>query len=148
MLITGPPGSGKSFLIDLWFSTFPTPFKARKHYNELVLEIYRAVWEETRRGQAALVTRFEELAEKRKGKATSVQVQPGAPDEEGEWEDESEEDEEGAEEETAPAVEAVEEGEADAAALDGLRLHKGTAHTETRFKINIERNMYNMLYEV
>ncbi|OSD06949.1 hypothetical protein PYCCODRAFT_1464084 [Trametes coccinea BRFM310] len=48
LLITGPPGSGKSFVIDLWFSTVPTPYKARKHYSELVLEIYRAVWEETR----------------------------------------------------------------------------------------------------
>ena len=54
LLITGPPGSGKSFLIDLWFSTLPTPYKARKHYNELVLEIYRAVWEETRRRMAAI----------------------------------------------------------------------------------------------
>ncbi|KAI0744112.1 AFG1-like ATPase-domain-containing protein [Daedaleopsis nitida] len=54
LLITGPPGSGKSFLIELWFATLPTPYKARKHYNELVLEIYRAVWEETRRRMAAL----------------------------------------------------------------------------------------------
>ncbi|KAH9942379.1 AFG1-like ATPase-domain-containing protein [Epithele typhae] len=54
LLITGPPGSGKSFLTDLWFSTLPTPYKARKHYNELVLEIYRAVWEETRRRMTAL----------------------------------------------------------------------------------------------
>ncbi|KAI0690281.1 AFG1-like ATPase-domain-containing protein [Cerioporus squamosus] len=54
LLVTGPPGSGKSFLIDLWFSTLPTPYKARKHYNELVLEIYRAVWEETRRRMAAM----------------------------------------------------------------------------------------------
>ncbi|EIW63222.1 uncharacterized protein TRAVEDRAFT_43527 [Trametes versicolor FP-101664 SS1] len=54
LLVTGPPGSGKSFLIDLWFSTIPTPHKARKHYNELVLEIYRAVWEETRRRMTAL----------------------------------------------------------------------------------------------
>ncbi|EJF65444.1 hypothetical protein DICSQDRAFT_79616 [Dichomitus squalens LYAD-421 SS1] len=54
LTITGPPGSGKSFLIDLWFSTLPTPYKTRKHYNELVLEIYRAVWEETRRRMAAI----------------------------------------------------------------------------------------------
>ncbi|TFK26508.1 hypothetical protein FA15DRAFT_654338 [Coprinopsis marcescibilis] len=49
LLLTGPPGSGKSFIIDLWYSTLPTPFKAQKHYNQLVLEIYRSVWEETQR---------------------------------------------------------------------------------------------------
>lgn len=49
MLLTGPPGSGKSFLIDLWYSGLPTPYKVRRHYNELVLEIYRAVWEETKK---------------------------------------------------------------------------------------------------
>lgn len=49
LLLTGPPGSGKSFLVDLWFSSLPTPFKARKHYNQLVLEVYRGVWEETQR---------------------------------------------------------------------------------------------------
>ncbi|KAF7321861.1 Lactation elevated protein 1 [Mycena kentingensis (nom. inval.)] len=49
MLITGPPGSGKSFLVDLWLSCVPTPYKTRKHYNELVLEIYRGVWRETQR---------------------------------------------------------------------------------------------------
>ncbi|CAL1706731.1 unnamed protein product [Somion occarium] len=48
LLLTGPPGAGKSFIVDLWFNSFPTPFKARKHYNQLVLEIYRAVWEETK----------------------------------------------------------------------------------------------------
>ncbi|KAI0314288.1 AFG1-like ATPase-domain-containing protein [Amylostereum chailletii] len=47
LLVTGPPGSGKSFLIDMWFASLPTPYKTRKHYNQLVLEIYRAVWEET-----------------------------------------------------------------------------------------------------
>ncbi|KAH8119309.1 AFG1-like ATPase-domain-containing protein, partial [Phellopilus nigrolimitatus] len=52
LLLTGPPGCGKSFLIDLWFSIVPTPYKTRKHYNQLVLEIYRAVWEETQRRQA------------------------------------------------------------------------------------------------
>lgn len=46
--MTGPPGAGKSFVVDLWFNSFPTSFKARKHYNELVLELYRAVWEETK----------------------------------------------------------------------------------------------------
>ncbi|KAF8199804.1 AFG1-like ATPase-domain-containing protein [Mycena galopus ATCC 62051] len=49
LLLTGPPGSGKSFLVDLWLSGIPTPYKTRKHYNQLVLEIYRGVWEETQR---------------------------------------------------------------------------------------------------
>ncbi|EMD37678.1 hypothetical protein CERSUDRAFT_136414 [Gelatoporia subvermispora B] len=53
LLVTGPPGSGKSFLIDLWFSAVPTPYKARKHYNQIVLELYRAVWEETKRRMAS-----------------------------------------------------------------------------------------------
>ncbi|KAF7315792.1 Mitochondrial ATPase [Mycena indigotica] len=49
MLLTGPPGCGKSFLIDLWLSGLSTPYKTRKHYNQLVLEIYRGVWQETQR---------------------------------------------------------------------------------------------------
>lgn len=48
-LLTGTPGSGKSFIVDLWFNSLATPYKARKHYSELVLEIYRGVWEETQR---------------------------------------------------------------------------------------------------
>ncbi|KAJ7451753.1 AFG1-like ATPase-domain-containing protein [Mycena galericulata] len=52
LLLTGPPGTGKSFLVDLWLTCIPTPHKTRKHYNELVLEIYRGVWEETQRRMA------------------------------------------------------------------------------------------------
>lgn len=33
--------------MDLWYNAVPTAYKARKHYNELVLELYRGVWEET-----------------------------------------------------------------------------------------------------
>ncbi|KDQ57396.1 hypothetical protein JAAARDRAFT_78605 [Jaapia argillacea MUCL 33604] len=43
LLLIGPPGSGKTFLVDLWYSSLPTPYKARKHYNQLVLELYRDV---------------------------------------------------------------------------------------------------------
>ncbi|KAG0707092.1 AFG1-like ATPase-domain-containing protein [Suillus ampliporus] len=56
LLLTGPPGSGKSFLVDLWYSSLPTPYKTRKHYSQLVLELYRAVWEETQRRMAKLHT--------------------------------------------------------------------------------------------
>ncbi|KAL5523830.1 hypothetical protein ACEPAG_8003 [Sanghuangporus baumii] len=63
LLLTGPPGCGKSFLVDLWFSTLPTPFKARKHYSELVLEIYRGVWEETRRRKSFLYAREHEQSQ-------------------------------------------------------------------------------------
>ncbi|KAJ7723551.1 AFG1-like ATPase-domain-containing protein [Mycena metata] len=52
LLLTGPPGCGKSFLVDLWLSCIPTPHKTRKHYNQLVLELYRGVWEETQRRMA------------------------------------------------------------------------------------------------
>lgn len=53
-MLIGSPGCGKSFLIDLWLSTIPTPYKVRKHYNELVLEIYRGVWEESKMRTARL----------------------------------------------------------------------------------------------
>ncbi|KAE9403891.1 hypothetical protein BT96DRAFT_955819 [Gymnopus androsaceus JB14] len=54
LLLTGPPGIGKTFLVDLWFSALPTPYKTRKHYNQLVLEMYRAVWEITQERMADL----------------------------------------------------------------------------------------------
>ncbi|KAL1744482.1 Pre-rRNA-processing protein TSR2-domain-containing protein [Schizophyllum fasciatum] len=60
--------------------------------EEVAKDIVR-VWEETRRGQSGTVTRFEELAEKKKGRPTNVQVQPGTTEEEGEWEDEDEDEE-------------------------------------------------------
>ncbi len=47
LFLTGPPGSGKTFLADTWFASLPTPYKSRKHYNEFVLDLYRGVWEET-----------------------------------------------------------------------------------------------------
>ncbi|KAF8756549.1 AFG1-like ATPase [Rhizoctonia solani] len=42
-----PFPKGKTFLLDLWFSSLPTKHKVRKHYSTLVLEMYRAVWEES-----------------------------------------------------------------------------------------------------
>ncbi|KAL1746428.1 AFG1-like ATPase-domain-containing protein [Schizophyllum fasciatum] len=49
LLLIGTPGSGKSFLVDVWLDTLATPYKSRKHYSLIVLEIYRGVWEETQR---------------------------------------------------------------------------------------------------
>lgn len=41
----------------------PTPYKARKHYSELVLEVYRAVWEETRVRMAGVHSAAPSLSE-------------------------------------------------------------------------------------
>ncbi|KAJ7646946.1 AFG1-like ATPase-domain-containing protein [Roridomyces roridus] len=63
ILLTGPPGSGKSFLVDLWLACIPTPYKTRKHYSQLVLEIYRGVWEETQRRMSSDSTNSRDLGE-------------------------------------------------------------------------------------
>ncbi|KAF9478803.1 hypothetical protein BDN70DRAFT_906536 [Pholiota conissans] len=65
LLLTGPPGSGKSFLVDLWFQSVPTPYKARKHYNQLVLEIYRGIWEKTRRRMNTIYETSKSVADPR-----------------------------------------------------------------------------------
>ncbi|CAE6421108.1 unnamed protein product [Rhizoctonia solani] len=58
LILIAPPGRGKTFLLDLWFSSLPTKHKVRKHYSTLVLEMYRAVWEETQhRAKAARALR-------------------------------------------------------------------------------------------
>ncbi|KAJ1305887.1 hypothetical protein OPQ81_010607 [Rhizoctonia solani] len=58
LILIAPPGRGKTFLLDLWFSSLPTKHKVRKHYSTLVLEMYRAVWEETQhRAKAAQAQR-------------------------------------------------------------------------------------------
>ncbi|CAE6490358.1 unnamed protein product [Rhizoctonia solani] len=58
LILIAPPGRGKTFLLDLWFSSLPTKHKVRKHYSTLVLEMYRAVWEESQhRAKAAQALR-------------------------------------------------------------------------------------------
>ncbi|EJU03352.1 hypothetical protein DACRYDRAFT_88299 [Dacryopinax primogenitus] len=49
ILLIGPAGTGKSFLMQLFYDSLPTAYKSRKHYSHLVLEIYRGVWGESKR---------------------------------------------------------------------------------------------------
>lgn len=42
-LLTGPPGTGKSLLMDIWFKSLPTPHKVRFHYHHFLLSIYGKV---------------------------------------------------------------------------------------------------------
>ncbi|CAD6884311.1 unnamed protein product [Tilletia controversa] len=55
LLLTGPPGTGKSMLADLFFDSLPLPptQKWRRHYHHLLLEIYRIVWQEAERRRIA-----------------------------------------------------------------------------------------------
>ncbi|BEJ16556.1 hypothetical protein CspHIS471_0511610 [Cutaneotrichosporon sp. HIS471] len=60
ILITGPPGSGKSFLLNLLFDALPTPNKARHHYHAFTLWLYQRVFAEMqRRRRHAPVTQAE-----------------------------------------------------------------------------------------
>lgn len=47
ILLTGPPGTGKSHLMQLFFSLLPTQHKARHHYHPFLLALYQAVWRRT-----------------------------------------------------------------------------------------------------
>ncbi|BGP12176.1 hypothetical protein JCM10213_004742 [Rhodosporidiobolus nylandii] len=42
-LLTGPPGTGKSLLMDLFFQSLPVPHKVRYHYHAFLLSIYQSV---------------------------------------------------------------------------------------------------------
>ncbi len=44
LMLTGPPGTGKSMCIDLFFDALPVRYKVRRHYHHLLLEIYRVIW--------------------------------------------------------------------------------------------------------
>ncbi|KAG0145308.1 hypothetical protein CROQUDRAFT_107923 [Cronartium quercuum f. sp. fusiforme G11] len=43
-LLTGPPGTGKSLLMDLFFQSLPTARKLRRHYHHFLLELYSLVF--------------------------------------------------------------------------------------------------------
>ncbi|KAK4050422.1 hypothetical protein OIV83_003492 [Microbotryomycetes sp. JL201] len=42
-LLTGPPGTGKSLLMDIFFKSLPVPYKVRFHYHSFLLSIYSKV---------------------------------------------------------------------------------------------------------
>lgn len=54
LLLTGPPGTGKSMVLDIWFDSLPTQGKFRRHYHHLLLTIYRIIWLEAERRRQAL----------------------------------------------------------------------------------------------
>ena len=53
-LLTGPPGTGKSKLMDLFFQSLPTTRKYRVHYHAFLLSLYAKVFEETERTRREL----------------------------------------------------------------------------------------------
>ena len=56
LLLTGKPGTGKSFLVDLWFDCLPIQGKFRRHYHHLLLSIYRLIWVEAEKRRIATGT--------------------------------------------------------------------------------------------
>lgn len=56
LLLTGKPGTGKSFLVDLWFECLPIRGKFRRHYHHLLLSIYRLIWIEAERRRVTIGT--------------------------------------------------------------------------------------------
>ncbi|KAL1411127.1 hypothetical protein Q8F55_002077 [Vanrija albida] len=49
ILLTGPPGSGKSLLLALFFESLQTQHKQRHHYHAFTLWLYQRVYDELRR---------------------------------------------------------------------------------------------------
>lgn len=39
-MLTGPPGTGKSLLMDIFFKSLPTSRKIRRHYDHFLLSLY------------------------------------------------------------------------------------------------------------
>ncbi len=62
ILLTGPPGTGKSYLLSLFFSLLPTQHKARHHYHPFLLSLYQAVWRRTQARMAGSTATVKEEA--------------------------------------------------------------------------------------
>ncbi|KAJ9116379.1 hypothetical protein QFC22_004820 [Naganishia vaughanmartiniae] len=56
ILLTGPPGTGKSQLLSLFFSLLPTKHKSRQHYHPFLLSLYQNVWRRTQARMASVTS--------------------------------------------------------------------------------------------
>lgn len=54
ILLTGPPGTGKSHLLSLFYTLLPTRAKSRQHYHPLLLSLYQSVWRRTQARMSAI----------------------------------------------------------------------------------------------
>ncbi|CAO1615421.1 unnamed protein product [Sympodiomycopsis kandeliae] len=54
LMLTGPPGSGKSEILNIWFDSLPIRGKFRRHYHHLLLTLYRLIWVEAEKRRTAL----------------------------------------------------------------------------------------------
>lgn len=54
LMLTGPPGSGKSEILNIWFDSLPIRGKFRRHYHHLLLTLYRIIWLEAEKRRTAL----------------------------------------------------------------------------------------------
>ncbi|ORY90273.1 AFG1-like ATPase-domain-containing protein [Leucosporidium creatinivorum] len=72
-LLTGPPGTGKSLVMDIFFQSLPVPHKVRFHYHSFLLSIYTSVH------QALEKQRLENEAEERIANELSEKGEGGYP---------------------------------------------------------------------
>ncbi|KAK4688538.1 hypothetical protein P7C73_g1566, partial [Tremellales sp. Uapishka_1] len=83
ILITGPPGTGKSLLLSLFFQLVPTAKKRRHHYHSFLLQLYRSVFLEMERRRTAIPDEVRDENMDKVGKRGWKSVFAG-----GRWEDE------------------------------------------------------------
>lgn len=54
LMLTGPPGTGKSLMAEIFYESLPIQWKFRRHYHHLLLEVYRIIWAEAERRRISL----------------------------------------------------------------------------------------------